>query len=125
MIVHKKKDVQSIENDRFRINNKEIKSVNKFLYLGTWFQEETDQFTKIKMRIRMAKTTFTKIKNILTRKHLDLGLRVRLVWCYIMPVLLYGIESRVLSHELEKRIEDLLSPSGRYPGRIKSPTKKY
>lgn len=59
------------------------------------------------MRIGMAKTTFTKIKNILTRKDLDLSLQVRLVWYYIMPVLLYDMESWVLSHELEKCIEAL------------------
>ena len=41
MIVHKRKDAQSIKNDCIQVDDREIERVNKFLYLGTWFHEET------------------------------------------------------------------------------------
>ncbi len=56
--------------------------------------------------MRMGKAK--RMKNILTRKNLYLGLQVRLVWCYIMPILLYGMESWVASRELEECIEVLV-----------------
>ncbi len=45
------------------------------------------------------------MKNILTKKNLDLSLRVRLIWCYIIPELLYGVETWALLRKLEKHIE--------------------
>ncbi len=58
-----------------------------------------------KMRTGKVKSTFTRMKNIHTWKNLDLSLKVRLVWCDVLPVLLYGMESWVLPQELEKCIE--------------------
>ena len=100
-------NVQLIENDCIKVDDGEIKIVDKFLDLGTLFHEETDQSIEIKTRIGKAKTVFTIMRNIITRKELDLSLQVRLIWCYAMSVLLYGMESWVLSYELEKRIEAL------------------
>ncbi len=68
-------------------------------------EEEMDQSIEIKTRIDKAKSTFIRMKSIFTRKILELSLRVRLGWCYIMPVLLYGMESWMLSQKLEKSIE--------------------
>ena len=101
----KKKDAQSIENDCIQINNKIIERVSKFLYLGTWFQKETDQFIEIKTRIGKVKTVFSSMKNIHARKGLGLSLRVRLIRCYVIAVLIYGVENWVLTRKLEKRIE--------------------
>lgn len=58
-------------------------------------------------RIKKEKTTFLKIKNVCARKDLDRSLCVRLVWCYVIHVLLYDMEGWALSSELEKRIETL------------------
>lgn len=41
----------------------------------------------------------------MTRKDLNLQLRMRLVRCYVWSVLLYGMESWVLTKTLEKKIE--------------------
>ena len=35
MMVHKRKNAQSIENDRIQLDDREIERVNKFLFLGT------------------------------------------------------------------------------------------
>ncbi len=43
------------------------KRVDKFLYLGTWFQEKTDQSIEIEMGIGEAKSTFMRMQNIFTR----------------------------------------------------------
>ncbi len=74
MIVHRNRDTQSIENDGIRIDSKEIKRVDKFLYLTTWFQKEMDQYIEIKMRIGNTKSTFMRMKNILAWKNLDMSL---------------------------------------------------
>ena len=53
-----------------------------------WMIEKSKEST-----IGKGKTAFTSMRNILTRKELDLSLRMRLVWCNVMPVLLFGMES--------------------------------
>jgi hypothetical protein len=50
---------------------------------------------EIKSRIAMAKSAFSKKKNLFTSK-LDLNLRKKLVKCYIWSIALYGAETCTL-----------------------------
>ena len=60
MIIRKKnKDVGEIANDRICIGNTTIEPAQKYLYLGTWFHEETDQ--NLELIARTAKTNTTLI----------------------------------------------------------------
>jgi hypothetical protein len=48
-----------------------------------------------------------RMKNILTSNNISLDLRLRLVKCYIFPVLTYNCETWTLNKDIEKRIEAL------------------
>ena len=52
-----------------------------------------------------AKASFQNMKSILTNKRLSLGVRKRVLQCYIEPILLYGCESRSMTKQTLTSIE--------------------
>ncbi|KAL1447433.1 hypothetical protein WDU94_013960 [Cyamophila willieti] len=87
------------------INNLAIEQVHNFKYLGTNITENTSSETEIKSRIEQARRAFTNMKNFFVRNDLSLGLRIRMIRCYIFSILLYGCESWTMNLAMEKRIE--------------------
>ncbi|CAH2219075.1 jg21359 [Pararge aegeria aegeria] len=45
------------------------------------------------------------MKNVLCNRRLKIPLRIRLLRCYIWPILLYGCEAWTIKEDLRKRIE--------------------
>lgn len=86
-------------------NNGNIERVSRLVYLGTNINEEWNLSTEIKSRIAKARTTFMKLRNILSSHNLSLDLRVRMIRCYIFPVLLYGAEAWTLTESLLKNLQ--------------------
>ena len=64
------------------IDQKQLKNVKCFKYLGSMLADDGRCTCEIKSWIAMAKTAFNKKKNIFTSK-LDLNLRKKLVRCYV------------------------------------------
>lgn len=87
------------------INGKHIEQVSKYKYLGTWLNDEWSYRQEILARIEQARAAFVKMKKMLTSPGLSLDLRIRMVRCYIFPILLYGMESWTLHKETTKRLE--------------------
>lgn len=85
--------------------NNSLQQVDSYCYLGKKFFEDNDQTKDIRIRIGHAKDTFNKMKNILCEKKLNLLFRIRILKCYIWPVLLYGCETWTLKKDAIKRIE--------------------
>ena len=86
-----------------KINGTTLEQVHQFKYLGTIITSDGRCQTEVKGRI--AKTTFQKMKHIMTNKSLSFETRKRVLKCYVEPVLLYGCEARTLNKQLEKSIE--------------------
>jgi hypothetical protein len=103
MMVFSKKPVKS----ELRINNVIIEQVSSLKYLGTILKENYDYKHEIRCRIEQARHAFLNMKNLLAGQQLNLELRMRIVRCYIFPVLMYGCESWTLNETEEKRIEAL------------------
>lgn len=61
--------------------------------------------SEIKSRIAQAKSTFQKMKSILTNKHLSIDTRKRVLQCYIEPILMYGCEAWTLNNQMKKKVE--------------------
>jgi hypothetical protein len=59
---------------------------------------------EIKFRIAIAKTAFTKYRDLFTSK-MDLELRIKLVKCYIWGIDLYGAETWTLRAVDQKHVE--------------------
>ena len=75
------------------MNGTVLKQVNKFNYLGSLITSDGRCINEIKRRMAQAKASFQNMKSILTNKRLSLGVRKRVLPCYIEPILLYGCES--------------------------------
>ena len=60
---------------------------------------------EIKSRMAQAKAYFHNMKNMLTNKRLSLGVRKRVMQCYIEPILLYGCESWSMTKQTSTSIE--------------------
>ena len=75
------------------MNGTVLKQVHKFNYLGSLITSDGRCINEIKRRMAQAKASFQNMKSILTNKRLSLGVRKRVLQCYIEPILLYGCES--------------------------------
>ena len=85
------------------IDQKQLKNVKCFKYLGSMLTEDGRCTCEIKSRITMAKSAFNKKKNLFTSK-LDLNLRKRLVSCYVWSIALYGAETWTLRATDQKNL---------------------
>ena len=87
------------------IAGERVERVRSFKYLGCWLNEDWDETQEIRARIEQARDVFLKMKKLLCRRELSLKLRMRIVRCYVFPVLLYGCEGWTLTKALEKNLE--------------------
>jgi len=65
-----------------KIEQKQLEKVKCFKYLGSMLTEDGRCTCEIKSRIAMAKSAFSKKKNLFTSK-LDVNLRKKLMKCYV------------------------------------------
>ena len=70
-----------------------INQVSSFNYLGSMITEDARCETEIKRRIALAKSAFSKLGKILTNRTMSMRTKIRVLNCYIYPVLMYGSET--------------------------------
>ena len=105
----KKTEVMTISRNKntpncnITIDGTKLKQVEKFKYLGTIITSDGKSKTEIKTRITLAKKAFSKMNNVFKEKSLSLELRI--LQCYIEPVLTYGCESWTVDKDTERRLE--------------------
>ena len=68
---------------RIMVNGQVLEQVKKFKYLGQWVTADGSWECEIKNRIEIARSTFIKMRDVLTSRKLQLEIRKRLVRCYI------------------------------------------
>ena len=86
------------------MNGTVLKQVHKFNYLGS-LTSDGRCINEIKRRMAQAKASFQNMKSILTNKRMSLGVRKRVLQCYIEPILLYGCESWSMTKQTLTSIE--------------------
>lgn len=96
---------KSISSDvKVKIDNKIIKQVTEFKYLGAIFTNDGRDVKEIKSRIGLAKRAFINLGQILKNRKMALELRKRIIRCYVWSVLKYAAESWTMNAEIEKRL---------------------
>ncbi|KAF6214379.1 hypothetical protein GE061_009119 [Apolygus lucorum] len=75
-------------------------SNNRHVVVESW-----DHSVEVKSPIEKARATFIRMKPFLCHRDLGLDMKMRIVRCYVYPVLLYGAESWTLSEDAERRIQ--------------------
>jgi len=88
-----------------KVKNQNIKQVSSFNYLGSTISEDARCVNEIKRRIILAKSAFSKLDKILRNVSLSMKTRLRVLDCYIHPVLSYGSEAWAITSEMRKRLE--------------------
>lgn len=86
------------------IGGKTIEKVKTYKYLGCYLNEKWDFSQEIKARIEQARAAFYKMKGLLCQRSLTLKTRLRILKCYVVPVLMYGHEGWTLTKAMEKRL---------------------
>lgn len=92
-------------NPRITVAGADIERVQKYKYLGAWVNEEWDSEQEIRTRIGIAQTTLKRMGKVLCSRQLSIKLRVRLLQCYVWPVVLYGSEAWTLKANTQKFLE--------------------
>ena len=87
------------------MNGTVLKQVHKFNYIGSLITSDGRCINEIKRRMAQAKAYFHNMKSILTNKRMSLGVRKRVLQCYIEPILLYGCESWSMTKQTLTSIE--------------------
>ena len=75
------------------MNGTVLKQVHKCNYLVSLITSDGRCINEMKRRMARVKASFQNMKSILTNKCMSLGVRKRVLQCYIEPILLYGCES--------------------------------
>jgi hypothetical protein len=86
------------------IDQKPLENVEFLKYLGSILTNDGRCTCEIKCRIAMAKAAFNK-KRTLSTSTLGLGLRKKLVKCYIWSIALYGADTWTLRAVVQKHLE--------------------
>lgn len=89
---------------RLIVGGTAVEQVSSYKYLGSIVNDQCDPRKEVRCRIEQARKTFMNMRRFFVRSDLSLGLRVRMVRCYVFSVLLYGCESWTLDMSLEKKI---------------------
>ena len=89
---------------RIVVNGQVLEQVKKFKYLVQWIKVEGRCECEIKNQIEIARSTFIKMRDVLTSRKLRLEIRKRLVRCHILFTFLYVSESWILNKQMEYKI---------------------
>lgn len=88
-----------------RIAGKLVERVQSFKYLGCCVNEKWSFDQEVRSRIEQARAAFFRMRGVLCNRNLALKTRIRLLKCYIIPVLLYGHEGWTLTKALEAKLQ--------------------
>ena len=102
MVISKKKEAPKCH---IKIRDNTIKQVSAFNYLGSTITDDSRSTREIKRRIALAKSAFSKLEKILRNRTLRMETRLRVLNCYIYPVLMYGSEAWSITSDMRKRLE--------------------
>ena len=89
---------------RIVVNGQVLEQVKKFKYLAEWITDNGKCKCEIKNGIEIARSTFIKLRDVLTSGKLHLEIRKRLVRCYVLSTFLYASESWTLNKQMEDKI---------------------
>ena len=78
---------------RIMVNGQVLEQVKKFQYLGQWITDDGRCKCEIRNGLEIARSTFIKMRDVLTSPKLHLEIRKRLVRCYVLSTFLNVSES--------------------------------
>ena len=98
MVTSKKKDLPTCD---IKLNNKTLKQVHNFKYLGTWISADGKCKTEVTARIMQVKKAFGQMKHFHIFQSVSIEVCMRVLGCYIWLMLMYGCEAWTINKEIE------------------------
>ena len=86
------------------MENKIIKQVDNYIYLGSKITSDGKSEAEIIRRIGIAKDSFLKMKNVLTNMGITISTKMRVLKCFVWSTFLYGCETWTISKKMRQRI---------------------
>jgi len=87
-----------------RIDNSSIERVEEFKYLGTTLTNQNSIQEEIKSWLKLANACYYSVQNLLSSRLLSKNLKNKICRTIILPVVLYGCETRSLTLREERRL---------------------
>jgi hypothetical protein len=87
-----------------KIDNSSIGRVEEFKYLGTTLTNQNFIQEEIKSRLKLGKACCWSVQNLLSSSLLSRGLKIKIYRNIILPVVLYGCETWLLTLREERRL---------------------
>ena len=103
-IKYMKSGRSSNRSNNIRIGDDEFDVVHNFVYLGSCVNNTNDITQEIKRRIMLANRTLYGLSRILRSKFVRRNTKVKIYKTLIIPVLMYGVESWVLTQADESML---------------------
>ena len=104
----KEMDISRNENKprvNIKVDRTAVEQVGSFNYLGQTVSDDGRCVDEIKKRIEIAKTTFSKMKDVSKSTKIPLNTTKRILQCYVWSTLLYGAETWTITKVMKTCIE--------------------
>jgi hypothetical protein len=86
-----------------KIDNSSIERVEEFKYLGTMLTDQNSIQEEIKSRLKLKNACYHSVQNLLSSTLLSKNLKIKIYRTIILPVVLYGCETWLLTLREECR----------------------
>jgi len=87
-----------------RIDNSTFESVEEFKYLGTTLTNQNSIAEEIKSRLRSGNACYYSVQNLLSSRLLSKNVKIKIYKTIILPVVLYGCETWLLTLREERSL---------------------
>jgi len=87
-----------------RTDNSNFERVEEFKYLGTTLINQISIMEEIKSRLRSGNACYHSVQNLLSSRLLSKNLKIKIYRSIILPVILYGCETWLLTLREERKL---------------------
>lgn len=96
---------QSTRPLKILVKGTQLEEVQVYRYLGSLISSDGRDDQEINTRIGMARSAFNNMERVLRDRKMEIGLRLRILMCYVWSVARYASETWILSRTAQKKIE--------------------
>jgi hypothetical protein len=98
------RDWNAGQSHSVKTDNSSIERVEEFKYLGTMLTEQNSIQEEIKSRLKLGNACYHSMQNLLSSRLLSKNLKIKIYRTIILPVVLYGCETWLLTMREECRL---------------------